>query len=121
MSFRVVSIGLVAGLFAVIAAGPGASPPNCVPTEPTAPVCAEDGDCTTCTYGSAPSSTGDCYCPMCPYAVMTAEECRGNAEAWTRHCSRDVWPDGPMCPIPMCVQPPEVVCDFNGQCVAEPY
>lgn len=96
------------------------SPPTCIPIEPESFLCAADADCTVCTFGTAPASTADCYCPLCPHEAMTAEECDHNVQAWERHCSPHVWPEGYPCPIPMCVQPPPVRCSpWGGFCEAD--
>ena len=96
------------------------SSPSCVPIEPAAFLCHADEQCTACTFDTAPASSADCYCPFCPHAPMTTDECDHNVRAWERHCNPSAWPEGQNCPVADCMVPPPVVCDDAGACVAAP-
>ena len=83
----------------------------------TTPTCESPEDCTRCTWPTAPASAADCYCTICPTALMTNTECQANQAAWELHCAD--WEPDPACPIPRCINEPPPVCDA-GECVEDP-
>lgn len=78
--------------------------------------CSAAGECTWCTFPSAPKTVADCYCTICPTTPMTATECTANQEAWTSVCGGDKWYATAQCPVPRCVLMPELTCT-DGACV----
>lgn len=83
-------------------------------SETTIAACAAGDDCSVCTYGTAPKTVADCYCPLCPHVPMPTATCQANANAWAAVCGE--WSPGPAgCPRPMCMRPEPVAC-LEGQC-----
>jgi len=83
--------------------------------EVTAPSCEETGDCVWCTYGTAPASTDDCYCRICPDTMTSSAQCAANEAAWQDHCAGDKWSDTANCPVPRCA-PREPLACLDGTC-----
>ena len=83
-------------------------------SETTIAACAAGDDCSVCTYGTAPKTVADCYCPLCPHVPMPSATCQANADAWKAVCGE--WSPGPVgCPMPMCMRPEPVAC-IEGTC-----
>ena len=83
-------------------------------SETSIAACTAGDDCTVCTYGTAPKTVADCYCPLCPHVPMPTATCQANADAWAAVCGE--WSPGPIgCPRPMCMRPEPVAC-IEGQC-----
>ncbi|MCC6622024.1 MAG: hypothetical protein IT385_12250 [Deltaproteobacteria bacterium] len=80
-----------------------------------APSCDETGECTWCTFPTAPASTDDCYCRICADTLTTKDTCDANAAAWESHCAGDKWQDTANCPVPRCVAKPPLAC-LEGTC-----
>jgi hypothetical protein len=120
MKPRIAATRALSLLVVVLVATLGVSQPRgCVPVEPDTPVCVDDAACTVCTFGTAPRSASECYCPICPDTPLTAAECEANGAAHERFCGWDAWPARRECPIPRCVVPAPVFCD-DGTCAYAP-
>ena len=81
------------------------------PADPLA--CSVDADCTTSVYNKEVTGSQGCYCTMCPTTIMNTKTEDYYRTSWEKSCSNVRL----MCPMVMCIRPPEVGC-VNNQCVA---
>jgi hypothetical protein len=68
--------------------------------------CTDDSQCTLSTYTQSVTSKSECYCPMCPQPMTTADASL-NAAGFAKYCSSTD------CPVPSCARPPGVACVSN--------
>ncbi len=74
------------------------------PTDPLA--CKVDADCTVTAYSKPVSTSSECYCARCAFAVMNTSTASANEASWSKLCGGK-----PMiCPMIMCIKPPTVTC-----------
>jgi len=108
-----------AGLLSAGAIGPGLDGGDelvasqfYLPYTPKAPGCQTDNECTLSAYTKAVNSPEQCYCAMCPQAML-ASEADANQKSWELHCSNVRL----MCPMVMCIDPGSAVCSA-GTCTS---
>ncbi len=77
--------------------------------------CDTSDQCVRTPYASAPSTTADCYCALCPTTVTNTSTAEANQASWQRVCSR--WSS--RCPVVRCAAPPAVACVAHA-CVTAP-
>lgn len=69
--------------------------------------CVSDADCVRTTYTREVTSPTECYCPLCPTAVVNAATAASYAASYDRlRCASRVG----RCPVPPCAAPPPVGC-----------
>ncbi|MCC6749273.1 MAG: hypothetical protein IT371_16540 [Deltaproteobacteria bacterium] len=76
--------------------------------------CAKDTDCTWTAFDRPVTSPGECYCTVCPTAVLNVTTATANQASWDAQCAAVRL----MCPAYPCRLVPDPVCR-NGLCVAQ--
>lgn len=81
---------------------------------PDGSFCNAPSECTRTVYGTAPGSSAECYCPMCPSTIVDTVTAAASTRAFRRYCSTDG------CAVPRCAYPVPVTCVNHGCTVAAP-